>query len=73
MSEQKVDRARLERRRSEILDELDRVNRDLHIQLDPSNEEQAIELEQTEVPMTMEQSLRAELDRIDEQLADDSA
>lgn len=72
MSEYKVDRKHLESRRSEILAELDRVNNDLKLELDRDPEEQAIQLEQDEVSVSMEQSLRNELDRIDEMLADDS-
>jgi hypothetical protein len=72
MSEPKVDRKYLERRRSEILAELDRVNSDLRLELDRDPEEQAIQLEQDEVSVSMEESLRAELDRIDEMLADKS-
>lgn len=70
MSETKIDRKHLERRRDEILTELDRVNSDLRLELDRDPEEQAIQLEQDQVSVTMEQSLRAELDRIEEQLAE---
>ena len=73
MSEQKVDRKDLERRRSEILDELDKVNNAERIELDRDPEEQAIQLEQEDVSISMERSLRAELDQIEEQLANDSA
>jgi RNA polymerase-binding transcription factor DksA len=69
MSEGNIDRKHLERRRAEILSELDRVNNDLKLELDRDPEEQAIQLEQDEVSVTMEQSLRAELDKIEEQLA----
>ena len=69
MSEGNIDRKHLERRRVEILSELDRVNNDLKLELDRDPEEQAIQLEQDEVSVTMEQSLRAELDKIEEQLA----
>lgn len=69
MSERKVDRKQLERRRDEILADLDRVNKEERIELDPDPEEQAIQLEQDQVSVTMERSLRAELDSIEEQLA----
>ena len=72
MSEQKVDRKHLERRRDEILAELGRVNNDLRLELDRDPEEQAIQLEQDEVSISMEQSLRTELDSIEEQLAENS-
>lgn len=71
MSDHEVKRNQLERRRDEILSELDRVNKDLKLELDRDPEEQAIQLEQDEVSVSMEQSLRAELDSIEEQLASD--
>jgi len=46
MSEPKVDRKNLERRRNEILNQLDRVNNAERIELDRDPEEQAIQLEQ---------------------------
>ena len=70
MSEPKVDRKNLERRRNEILNQLDRVNNAERIELDRDPEEQAIQLEQEDVSITMERSLRAELDSIEEQLAE---
>jgi hypothetical protein len=69
MSEPKVDRKHLERRRDEILAELNKVNNAERIELDRDPEEQAIQLEQEDVSITMERSLRAELDSIEEQLA----
>jgi RNA polymerase-binding transcription factor DksA len=72
MTEMKTDRKHLERRRDEILAELDRVNNDLRLELDRDPEEQAIQLEQDQVSVTMEHSLREELDRIEEQLAEGS-
>jgi RNA polymerase-binding transcription factor DksA len=70
MSEPKVDRKNLERRRDEILTELDRVNSAERIELDRDPEEQAIQLEQDQVPVSMEENLRRELDEIEAQLAD---
>ena len=72
MSEPKVDRKNLERRRNEILNQLDRVNNAERIELDRDPEEQAIQLEQEDVSITMERSLRAELDSIEEQLAENA-
>jgi len=72
MSEPKVDRKNLERRRNEILNQLDRVNNAERIELDRDPEEQAIQLEQEDVSITMERSLRAELDSIEEQLAENN-
>jgi len=70
MSEPKVDRKHLEDRRDEILAELNKVNNAERIELDRDPEEQAIQLEQEDVSIGMERSLRAELDSIEEQLAD---
>jgi hypothetical protein len=58
------------RRRDEILAELNRVNDDQRIELDENPEEQAIQIEQTQVSTTMERSLRAELQSIEDQLAE---
>ncbi len=69
MTERKIDRKHLERRRQEILEQLGRVNNDLQLELDRDPEEQAIQLEQDQVSVTMEQSLRTELESIEEQLA----
>lgn len=68
MTERTIDRKHLERRRDEILEELGRVNSAERIELDRDPEEQAIQLEQEDVSITMERSLRAELDTIEEQL-----
>ena len=72
MSDQKSDRKQLERRRDEILAELNRVNNAERIELDRDPEEQAIQLEQEDVSISMERSLRAELDSIEEQLSQNS-
>ncbi len=69
MTERKIDRKHLERRRQEILEQLGRVNNDLQLELDRDPEEQAIQLEQDQVSVTMEHSLRTELESIEEQLA----
>jgi hypothetical protein len=71
MSERQIDRKRLERRRDEILAEMGRVNDAERIELDRDPEEQAIQLEQDQVPVSMEESLRRELDEIDAKLAGD--
>jgi len=63
----------LRRRRAEILTELERVNSDQRIELDPDGEEQAIQIEQDEVAVSMEQSLRKELAEIDAKLEGDDA
>lgn len=69
MTEKAPDRANLERRRDEILEQLNHVNSDLEIELDRDPEEQAIQIEQDEVPISMEDSLRRELAEIEDRLA----
>lgn len=58
------------RRRDEINEQLNRVNGDLRLELDPDPEEQAIQLEQDQVASTMESNLRRELAIIEDQLLD---
>jgi RNA polymerase-binding transcription factor DksA len=60
----------LEKRRSEILTQLNRVNEDLQMKLDRDPEEQAIQIEQDEVAVTMEENLRKELIDIEDKLLD---
>jgi RNA polymerase-binding transcription factor DksA len=61
----------LRQRRAEILTELERVNADQRIELDPDGEEQAIQIEQDEVAVSMEENLRKELAEIDAKLDGD--
>ena len=68
MNDSKTTREQLERRRSEINDQLNRVNDDLRIELDRDPEEQAIQVEQDQVAITMEDNLRRELASIEEKL-----
>jgi uncharacterized FlaG/YvyC family protein len=70
MAENKATKEQLERRRDEINEQLNRVNGDLQIELDRDPEEQAIEVEQTDVSMSMEANLRKELALIEDQLLD---
>ncbi len=70
MKEPKLTREQLEKRRDEINQQLNRVNGDLRIELDRDPEEQAIQLEQDEVSMTMEANLRKELTDIEDRLLD---
>ncbi len=58
----------LERRRDEINDQLAKVNNSLRAELDRDPEEQAIQLEQDQVAITMESELRRELNEIEEML-----
>lgn len=70
MPETKPTRQQLERRRDEINAQLNRVNGDLQMELDRDPEEQAIQLEQDEVSITLERNLRKELAVIEDRLLD---
>jgi RNA polymerase-binding transcription factor DksA len=48
---------------------LNRVNSELQVELDRDPEEQAIQLEQDQVSISMEDNLRRELAEIEDQLA----
>ena len=63
-----VSRENLERRRDEILEQLNRVDGDLRIELDRDPEEQSIQIEQDQVAVTMEAQLRRELEEIEDKL-----
>lgn len=60
----------LENRRNEILAQLNRVNQDERIRLESDLEEQAIQIEQNEVAISMEENLQKELVEIEERLLD---
>jgi uncharacterized FlaG/YvyC family protein len=60
----------LEKRQGEINEQLARLRGDLQIELDRDPEEQAIQIEQEEVAISMEQNLRAELAEIEDKLAE---
>lgn len=64
----KVSRENLTRRRDEILDQLNKVDGDLRIELDRDPEEQSIQIQQDQVAVTMEAQLRRELEEIENQL-----
>ena len=70
MTAQNTDRKNLERRRDEILEQLSHVNSDLRVELDRDPEEQAIQLEQDQVSISMEDNLRRELAEIEDKLAE---
>lgn len=57
-------------RRDEINRQLDKTNDAQEIELDQNMEDQAIQVEQDEVAMTMEANLRKELDEIEFDLAE---
>ena len=69
MPQKAFDRKALERRRDEILSQLEKVNDGLRLELDRYPEEQAIQLEQDEVSISMEDNLRRELVEIEDRLA----
>jgi RNA polymerase-binding transcription factor DksA len=58
------------KRRDEILNQLNRTERDLRIELDRDPEEQALQIEQDQVSITMEANLRKELVEIEDRLAE---
>lgn len=70
MPQNQISKEQLIRRRDEINDQLKRVSEDLRLNLDPDPEEQAIQVEQDEVAITMEENLRRELASIEDQLID---
>ncbi len=70
MTKVKRTREQLEKRRDELNDQLNGVNRDERIELDPDPEEQAIQLEQHNVSISMEANLRKELVQIEDELAE---
>jgi uncharacterized protein with WD repeat len=57
-------------RKKELEEQLNEVNEDERIDLDNDMEEQAIEMEQHEVSVTMEENLRKELLEIEDKLLD---
>jgi RNA polymerase-binding transcription factor DksA len=61
-------RESLERRRDEILAEINSGNRDLQTELDRDTEEQAIQVEQQEVSIARVENLRRELADIEDRL-----
>ena len=68
MKEVKYTKEQLEKRRGEIEKQLNLVNQNERIKLDNDIEEQAIEMEQHEVSVTMEENLRKELNQIEGKL-----
>ena len=66
-------REQLIRRRDEINEQLNRVNREERIELDNDPEEQAIQIEQGEVAVTMEANLRRELAVIEDALLEETS
>ena len=71
MPASKPSREQLIRRRDEINEQLNRVNTTQRIELDGDPEEQAIQIEQSEVAVSMEENLQRELAAIEEKLIDE--
>lgn len=70
MTEPKMSRERLEKRREELLAQLGEGSQDVQIELDRDPEEQAIQIEQHDVSITMVENLRRELADVEDKLAD---
>lgn len=68
MKEIKQTREHLEKRRNEIRKQLGEIYDEEEIELDNDMEEQAIQMEQHEVSVTMEENLRKELNQIEDKL-----
>lgn len=66
----KQSKEQLTKRRDEINEQLNRVNDDLRFELDRDEEEQAIQIEQGQVAISMESNMRRELAMIEDQLLD---
>ena len=64
------EKQQLEKRRGEILAQLDSESRDLQFPLDRDPEEQAIEVEQQDASIAIVENLRKELADIEEKLLD---
>lgn len=69
MKEIKQTKVQLEKRRDEINEQLNKVDKDLQFELERNPEDQAIQLEQDEVSTTMEANLQKELNDIEDRLA----
>ena len=70
MTEPKMSRERLEKRREELLAQLGEGSQDVQIELDRDPEEQAIQVQHHEVSITMIDNLRRELADVEDKLAD---
>ncbi len=68
MKDTNISREHLERRRDEINAQLGDASKGERIELDPDMEEQAIQMEQHEVSVTMVDNLRRELADIEDRL-----
>ena len=68
MFDSKINKERLIQRRDEILGQLGRLEAPIHEELDRNPDEQAIQLEQTDVTLSMVDALNSELRQIEEAL-----
>lgn len=68
MSEIQFTKEQLEKRIQQIKQQLGEVNKDERIKLDNDMEDQAIQMEQHEVSVKMEENLRKELTMIEDKL-----
>ena len=66
----KDEKARLEQRRDEIMDQLNSGSRDLQMELDRDPEEQAIQVEQQDASIAIVENLRRELADVEDKLLD---
>ena len=70
MHDTKITREHLLKRREEILRQLGGLETPIHEELDRNTDEQAIQLEQQDVTLSMVEGLNKELRQIEETLAD---
>ena len=70
MTENKQTREKLEKRLAEIKVQLNETYEEERIHLDNDMEQQAIQMEQHEVSVTMEENLRKEMIQIEDKLLD---
>lgn len=68
MHDSKITKEHLTLRREEILRQLGRLETPIHEELDRNSDEQAIQLEQTDVTISMVDGLNRELRQIEEML-----
>lgn len=68
MHDSKINKEHLIQRREEILRQLGRLEIPIHEELDRNSDEQAIQLEQTDVTLSMVDGLNRELRQIEEML-----
>jgi hypothetical protein len=68
MHDSKINKEHLIQRREEILRQLGRLEIPIHEELDRNTDEQAIQLEQTDVTLSMVDGLNRELRQIEEML-----